>query len=70
MPNYQAFTVIRPQFEAAHIKKTLAGLLREIDLKSIQVESLCIFIPEQADSPFLLHRRYPLGVDVAQRTDA
>ena len=53
---------------AAHIKKALAGLLTEKELNSVQVESLCIFIQEQADGPFLLHSRYPLGTDPAPNT--
>jgi hypothetical protein len=54
----------------AHIKKALTNLLMKIDLNSIHVKSLCIFIQEQADGPFLLHCRYPLRTDSAPNASA
>ncbi|MGD2014015.1 MAG: DUF1045 domain-containing protein [Desulfobacterales bacterium] len=54
----------------ARIKKTLAGLVTERELISVKVESLCLFIQEQAKGPFLLHSRYPLGTDLTRKISA
>jgi putative phosphonate metabolism protein len=46
---------------AEHIKKGLENHLSRVELDSIRVESICIFIQNQVDKPFLLHSRYSLG---------